>query len=114
MDRPYEFQTIQTLMGEEVRIDEETGEQYVEQIIIAQDKKLRKTIDLFNVSSYEEFTNDKGAVYSKRCMIEVNGEPVVVAKSYEDIKKIISELNVNSKKSVGFGRSSDKKEKVSS
>ena len=103
----YEFQTIQTLMGEEVRTDEETGEEYIEQIVVAKDKKLRTTIDLLDIDGFEEFTNDKGAIYAKRCVLNVKGNGIVVTKSYDDIREILKDLN-SKDSSIGFGR--DKKE----
>ena len=104
MDRPYEFITLQTLAKEELREDPETGEMYPEQIIIAEDKKLRKTIDLFDINSFEELTNDKGSIYAKRCLLSVKGEQMLVAKSYEDVNQLIRELDVSSNKIKGFGR----------
>ena len=108
MYKAHEFQTISTLMAEEERIDEETGEAYMEQIVIAENKKLRKTIDLFNIDSYEEYTKDKGSVYGKRTLLTVSGEPMVVAGSYDDIKALIEGLGVNGKK-AGFGTDRDSK-----
>ena len=106
MINSYEFQTVQTLMSEEVRINEETGEEYVEQIIIEEDKKLRKTISLNDISSFEELTNDKGVIYAKRCLLKVSGEPVVVTKSYKDIKSIIGSVEAPNN-TIGFGRDSE-------
>lgn len=90
-------------MSEEARVDDETGEQYIEQIIIAENKKLRKTIDLFDITSYEEFVNDKGVIYGKRCALLVGGDPIIVTKSYEEVKDLIASLGVNDKV-AGFGR----------
>lgn len=111
MDSPHEFITLQTLAKEEPREDPETGEMYMEQIIIAEDKKLRRMIDLFDISSYEELTNNNGSIYAKRCVIYVQGEQLLVASSYNDITELLSSINGNNKK-VGFGR--DKKKKKSS
>jgi len=80
---------------------------YMEQIIIAQDKKLKKTIDLFDINSYEELTNDTGAIYAKRCLLEVRGEAVLVAMSYKDVNELVRNLNIDNK-IKGFGRDSKK------
>ena len=92
MDAPFEFITLQTLAKEEVREDPETGEEYMEQIIIAKDKKLRKTVSLFDINSFEEVTDDTGSIYAKRCLIYVSNEPILVAKSYKSVDKLLKDI----------------------
>ena len=102
MTRPFEFTQFQTLMKEEVRKDPETGEEYIEEVIIAENKKLRITLDLYDVSSYEEYTNNDGTIYGKRCLITVGNEHKIVAISYDDMKELMNSLNDNGK-TIGFG-----------
>jgi len=108
MDRPHEFIQLQTLVKEEVRIDPETGEEYSEEIMIAENKKLRITLDLFDINSFEEYTNNDGTVYGKRSVISVAGENKIVATSYDDMKKLLEDLNGN-EKVIGFGRIQEEK-----
>ena len=89
MVRPHEFITLQTLVGEEERIDPETNEPYVENIIIAEDKKLKSIIDLDSIEKVDEYTNDKGNIYSKRTMIISNGMQVVVLSPYSEVKELV-------------------------
>jgi len=98
MRRPYELITIQTIVGEEVREDPESGESYVEEVVIAKDKKTKLLLDLDDIQSVEEHIDESGKIYSKRCVVIANGQMRVVAKSYKEMK----DLFLRNDNQIGF------------
>ena len=56
------------------------------------------------------YTNNDGTIYCKRCVIIVNGDPKIVATSYDDMKELMKGLNDNGK-TIGFGRDNKEEKK---
>jgi len=111
MKRPHEFITVQTVGKEEVRVDPETGEDYMEEIILAKDKKMKITFDLEDITSFQEYTNDDAIIYGKRCLVTTSGERIVLLISYNDLNELIDN---KPKHTTGFGKSKDSSKKKKS
>ena len=110
MLNPYEFVTVQTVAKEEVRTDPETDETYTEQVIVAEDKKLKLLIDLNDIEDVSETINRDAIIYAKRTSISYRGVQAVVLMSYSDVKKLL----VKTHKHAGFGNGDTEEKKESS
>jgi hypothetical protein len=90
MIKPFEYVSYVTIVDQEVRIDPESKQEYVEDIVIAEDKKVKCISDVNDILRVEEYVDEKGKTYRNRSVVFFNGtDPKVIGKSYNDIKEMI-------------------------
>ncbi len=97
MLNPFKCVQFQTLVDVEIREDED-GNKYEEEVILAQDKRIKCIIDFDDIVEINEVTNDKGVIYKKRVLISTGGGSKIINKSYDEMEKLLFE----SKEGIGF------------
>jgi hypothetical protein len=110
MNNPLEVIQLKTVVDYEERIDPETNEVYQEEIIIEKDKRIKTIIDLDEYSVLEEHIDEHGVIYKGRVVLkDRGGNPILIAKSYDEIKDLLVK---NTHKHIGFHGSKRSKEKT--
>ncbi len=71
------------------------------QILIKKNVVKRKSINLNDIKSIEEISNDKGKVMKSMCIVEYEGKSIVVKHKYTDLHNLIRRTE-SASKPIGF------------
>lgn len=71
--------------------------------VIKRNLKVKKLVSLSDIKNPTQIYNDKGVVTKNKCRIWLKDEgEIVINKSYEDVKKLITQIDYKPQNIIGF------------